>query len=616
MAVPDLTHLLLRLTRGMAAEASDEPDCELVRRFLATRDERAFEALVRRHGPMVYRVCLRVAGNDQDAEDAFQATFLVLAQNLGALRARASLASWLHGVARRVTLKARAAAAARGLRERAASRSERVPPADPGWAEVRAALDEELACLPERWRQPLVLCHLEGRTQDEAARALGWSNGTLRRRLADAREALAGRLARRGVWPGVLAAALASDCAAPAALAPGQLSPLLISVAGGESSAAGVPSTVLALAKGVCPAMVLKRVKLVAAAALLAAALGTSSYLYRSPAADPPGPTSPARATAPPAPKPVAGRAAGANKLLLFRAERLALTDPDGENGRALNWKADRPIGPVARVSPDGKMVAALVQMRQAPGEEGLPPMRLHVRRLAKDEPWVDLGVKCESFAWSPDGTEIACSDFPDMDFVLPRDPRSPGATHLVVNVATKQTTALKLSTDHVITDWSQDGEHFLTTAVAGRAKDGPRLYLMNRDGTAHKALADGKEPAMFGRLSPDGKRVLYTSLIAPDPKKVETQGGSVLRVLDIASKNLVRVDESGDITSYCWSPDGKRIAYTWREVHEGKILDLLDKETESHLVVCDPDGKNRKTIVKEKARGPTALAIFVADWH
>ena len=163
-------------------------------------------------------------------------------------------------------------------------------------------------------------------------------------------------------------------------------------------------------------------------------------------------------------------------------------------------------------------MVAALVQMRQAPGEEGLPPMRLHVRGLAKDEPWVDLGVKCESFAWSPDGTEIACSDFPDMDFVLPRDRRSPGATHLVVNVATKKTTALKLSADHVITDWSRDGEHFLTTAVDGRAKDGPRIYLMNRDGTAHKALADGKEPAMFGWLSPDVAGAVHLADRA-DPK-------------------------------------------------------------------------------------------------
>src|SRR5262245_39322251 len=167
----------------MAAGAfGEQSDQQLVERFLGDRDPTVFEAIVRRHGPMVYRVCRGVLRQEQDAEDAFQATFLVLAQNLRAVRRQASLASWLHGVARRLALKARARAAAAdrlGPRPAAPSASSLD---DLTWREVRAALDAELVRLPKKWRLPLLLCYFEGRTQDEAARQLGWGKTTLRRR--------------------------------------------------------------------------------------------------------------------------------------------------------------------------------------------------------------------------------------------------------------------------------------------------------------------------------------------------------------------------------------------------------------------------------------------------
>src|SRR5262249_25420854 len=152
---------------------------QLVERVLATRDESALLAIVLRHGTMVYHVCRRVLRHHQDAEDAFQATFLVLAQELRALRRHASLAGWLHGVALRVSRKANARALARLRREAGAARPEAVPPDDLTWGEVRSALDEELGRLPDRWRLPLVLCYLEGQTQDGAADQLGWSKSTL-----------------------------------------------------------------------------------------------------------------------------------------------------------------------------------------------------------------------------------------------------------------------------------------------------------------------------------------------------------------------------------------------------------------------------------------------------
>jgi len=207
----------------MAAETlTDQSDRQLVEQFLARREEAAFEALLRRHGPMVYRVCWRVLQRVQDAEDAFQATFLVLAHKLGTVRKYDSLASWLHGVAHRTALKARAQSATRRCHEQQGTAPSSVSPDEVTWRELRTVLDEELARLPEKWRLPLILCYLEGRTQDEAAGQLGCSKNTLRRRLDEARPALGSRLSRRGVvWPAALSAALLSDCLASAALPAG-----------------------------------------------------------------------------------------------------------------------------------------------------------------------------------------------------------------------------------------------------------------------------------------------------------------------------------------------------------------------------------------------------------
>src|SRR6516162_9086459 len=128
MATAKLSTFLRRLTRGMVAETlADQSDRELVERFLAGQDAAVFEAIVRRHGPMVYRVCWRVLQHHQDAEDAFQATFLVLAQGLRSVRKHASLASWLHGVAYRVALKSKAGAATRRRHEAQASACQTMP---------------------------------------------------------------------------------------------------------------------------------------------------------------------------------------------------------------------------------------------------------------------------------------------------------------------------------------------------------------------------------------------------------------------------------------------------------------------------------------------------------
>src|SRR5262245_40780865 len=176
MAARPSEPLLLGHVRKLLAGggAAARPDRDLVERFAQSRDEQAFEALVRRHGPMVFRVCQRVLGHAHEAEDAFQATFLVLARKAASLRDQSSVASWLYGVASRVALKARASVRlASSAAQRRVAKGATSPLEELTLGEVRAALDEELARLPEKFRGPLVLCCLEGRARDEAAQELG-----------------------------------------------------------------------------------------------------------------------------------------------------------------------------------------------------------------------------------------------------------------------------------------------------------------------------------------------------------------------------------------------------------------------------------------------------------
>jgi RNA polymerase sigma factor (sigma-70 family) len=181
------------------AAAEDQTDRELLERFFRGRDETGFRALVRRHGPLVLSVCRRVLNHVQDAEDAFQATFLVLARRGGALANPELLGSWLYGVAYRIARKARAQAARRRAQEKqgASMTHAEEPLVGLAWRELRSSLDEELNLLPDKYRLPLVLCYLQGLTNEEAARRLGWPVGSISYRLARGREMLGDRMRGR-----------------------------------------------------------------------------------------------------------------------------------------------------------------------------------------------------------------------------------------------------------------------------------------------------------------------------------------------------------------------------------------------------------------------------------
>jgi RNA polymerase sigma factor (sigma-70 family) len=224
-----------------AHDSERRSDRELLRRFAQQRDEAAFAALVRRHGTMVRGVCRRVLPNLHDADDAFQATFLTLARQAGAGTWSESVAPWLHVVAQRLALRVRAAAARRRKRETRAARPAAPDPlAALSGRELCSVIDAELGALPERIRAPLVLCCLEGQTRDEAARQLGWSLATLKRRLDEGRQRLRKRLQARGLeLPAVLAGALALDGLAQAAL------PLELAAATVQAAVTGKPTTAL-----------------------------------------------------------------------------------------------------------------------------------------------------------------------------------------------------------------------------------------------------------------------------------------------------------------------------------------------------------------------------------
>ncbi len=201
----------VRHLRGVLAAQGrrDDSDEQLLHAFAACHDDSAFAALVHRHGPMVLHVCRRVLGHEQDAEDAFQATFLVLARKAAGLRNKTALAGFLHGTAYRIALNAKRSAARRRKYESRMPAPSPIQPSDElPWREVRALLDEEIARLPEKYRSVFVLCCLENLSQAEAGRRLGMKERTVSNRLAEARKRLAERLARRGVeLTAVLAAA-------------------------------------------------------------------------------------------------------------------------------------------------------------------------------------------------------------------------------------------------------------------------------------------------------------------------------------------------------------------------------------------------------------------------
>lgn len=275
MAAPHLASLLVHIRRMADPPAGNErSDGELLKRFARGRDEAAFELLLHRHGGMVHNLCRSILHDPHAADDALQATFLVLARKAASIRKRHSVASWLYGVAYRIAIRAKSQASRRRLHERQAPTMpahEATP--DLGAQELQQLLHEELQGLPEKYRAPLVLRYLEGKSNDGAALALGWPRGSISKRLTHALDLLRERLLVRGValssaGLGVVLAESAAAAAMPPALLTATLQSAIL-FAAGPAAAGAIPEPVAALTHGALQTMHATKLKIFAALALV-----------------------------------------------------------------------------------------------------------------------------------------------------------------------------------------------------------------------------------------------------------------------------------------------------------------------------------------------------------
>jgi RNA polymerase sigma factor (sigma-70 family) len=388
-------------------KAKDRTDGDLLRTFLSDNDQPAFTELVRRHAPMVLSVCRRVLYNAQDAEDAFQAAFLLLARQAASIRQTESLAGWLHGVAYRMATNARRAASRRRRHE---TQSTAVSPPNPAWTvawrEVQAVLDEEIQRLPEVYRQPFVLCCLENRSCAETARQLGLKEGTVWSRVARARQKLQVRLTKRGVaLTAVLGAAALSGNTALSAVPPSLISSSIQAathVAAAPTTVSGLVSpNVAALVEGGNRGMVLTKGKTLMLLLLTALGVGVAGASVLAQREGPPTPAKPRQETAPPnRPKePPVGRTG---------AVALRPQAPLGESGDTVTV-AGRVLDPEGRSFAGAKLLLWLdynvekaipPKVRATSGPDG--SFRITFAKhdiLDIEEPWIN--ARAEPWRWA-----------------------------------------------------------------------------------------------------------------------------------------------------------------------------------------------------------------------
>lgn len=572
-------------------------DGQLLEQFATRRgdaSQRAFTALVERHGPVVMRLCRSVLRDEHEAQDAFQATFLVLAQKAESLWVRDSLGPWLHSVAYRVASCARAVAIRRRRHEHehgAWAGARLAVYRDEHREDLEAVVHEEIDHLPEPFRAPVVLCDLEGCTHEQAARHLGVPVGTVKSRQARGRRRLRARLIRRGLSPsaGLLFEALPG----PGPTVPASLTKSTANLA---TCWAGADSArVAVLARGVLKVMFLNQLKVMVLSISMIAMAGAGAGLlaWRSMAAGPgQEPANPAPATPRPKPAPAVAKQERAGKIY-FAAVR-----PDPRGSGVINTLMAFDPQTLARmnifdgcairprVSPGGKWVA--YQTGGAVWVRGVEP-NAEARSIAK------LGDS-ESGSppvWSPDGKQIVISMG-----------RGEGGRWIFttwrIQVDGSGAEKLPVPPEDSVHDWSPDGRWLVTVSQRG-AKIGWQLDIMHPDGTERRRITDGGNP--FGaRFSPDGRRVLYA-----DGARGEQSG---VWTVDVDGKNgrlVCPIDRSKMNASPCWSPDGQRIAMTLTESWPGAAT--FPKPV--RIVVMDLDGGHRSEILIPDA-GPTDMP----DWR
>jgi RNA polymerase sigma factor (sigma-70 family) len=602
---------ILRHIHLFAQTLCSQSDAELLRRFAAHREEEAFLALMRRHGRLVWGVCRHILRGEHDAEDAFQATFLVLATRASSIRKGESLASWLHGVAYRIAVRAKRAAARRkageqlaagGLSGRSADRGRATRSGDLAMNELRALLDEEVARLPAKWRAPFVLCCLEGRSRAEAAAELGWKEGTVSSRIAQARRRLRHRLARRGVsLSGALAVGVPSGETVPAALVDATGRAALL-VAAGRSVAEVASPAVVAMVAGGTRALIGLRSPF--ALVLLLAALGGAGLLagIRLPTARP---ALPAPTVGPGAGRPGAGIDRFGDPLpagVLTRIGSARLRHNDRLRALA--------------VSPDGKLLATAGRYRLRIQDAATGKL---LRQFVVASDWG------HRVAFSPDSSTLVSVD---------------GYHDLTCR-------RLDLATGKELSRFYLDLD-----ADAELSPDGKMMVVCDRKTARLYDTASGRKTAEFpveadGRvaLRPDGRALAVTDAkngairiyelptgnllrrfdqpgsafvplgFSPDGRWLATntnQGKEAIRILEAATgKERVRLQGSLRYHTYVsFSPDGRVVAATGPEATDfclwdlatGKRLRRVSPASPPRRALFSPDGKTLFTECRDGA--------------
>ncbi len=624
MPFPALSAVVANAARSANAPSTATSDGELLRQFVRTGEESAFGALVRRLGPMVLGVCRRVSRDRHLAEDAFQAAFVVLARRAADVRPAEAVRSWLYGVAVRTARGVRAVTARRLAREvpvptvpdRAGEVVEQ-PDAD-----ALAILDEEVGGLPEHLRAAVVLCELDSLSRREAASKLGIAEGTLSSRLAKARKLLAARLRKRGIAVPAAGLGMLVNSANVSARLVAKTSAL-------ATATAPLPPAVAALSNGVFRTMFFQKLTLGTACGLMLVLAGLAAW-DASPtvsAQEPPKPPVRLIVQAQPdnkKPAPVA-KPAGPGTLLVCREGAVWVLAPDGKKVSELSLPEKNRLIGHATLSPDGTQAAFVVTEPVRPpmaGDADKPwTFKVIVRKLDKPDTgkeWEMTGMKIE-LHWTADGKKLLTSL---------ATTHEPGDSETVLlNPETGKTEKFDLPAGSWILDCGRDGKTILVQTYDAKAKKSTLGVFKpgDKDIATLCELRHRGHLVTMARLSPDGKTVLF---IDADPEQKDAHKWGMSRrvyVVDLATKKrelLTDFPDNGQATGIAWSPDGKRIAYSWQPLDEELLKkDRISgsdaqKETEGFLMIADANGKNAKTIASDKGPFSINRVLGPIDWR
>jgi RNA polymerase sigma factor (sigma-70 family) len=562
MSVPSIQGLH-RYLRRLCGEAAPSEDAVLLERFVTANDRGAFELLLARHGPMVLGTARRLVHNSHDAEDVFQAVFLSLARLAKSIHQGGALPAWLHRTTCRVAAKLRA-----NRHVPPEARMEQCEHGDPGaelvWQEVRRALDEELQRLPERLRSPLMLCYLSGLTRDEAAKQLGWSLGTLKRRLEEGRNTLRTRLERRGI----AAVGLALTVLTPEALQAAVGKPLLdctLSIVFRSGSV--VPATIATLVLGSAGTMKGLALKFILA---LLATVALGMGIYASMGQDnPPTKAQISKEGAMPA-----------------QDEKVAELDEPLPSGSTLRFGTSRfrhgiPISTIA-YSVDGKMAVAVN------GNHVLGVARVFDLVSGRELYTIDRRsgpYAVEAAAISPDGRTIVTKQ------------------HFSVHIRDAQTGKELRKVELP----SLDGNTWSQNEWIAFTPDGKAITVTSQGGVLHlidfesgKIIRDFSNENPESSLGPGWTSVL--GIAFAQGGKLMASGGFVndkgtyfARLWDVETgkelRRFMHTKTSYGIPSLAFSPDAKTLA---TRSHDGSLR-LFDVDTGKERKTVPPDGGGRR---------------------